>query len=285
MNLDVIKKLTLRALMSDEELYNRLVLKGGNALQIVHQIINRSSLDIDFSMEGDFTEVELQGMDAKIGKIFDATFSKEGLKTFDVKFIHKPKKGDIPEWKGYNIEFKTIDKEKYDTLETDEARRRNAIKIDITNQSPKFTVDVSAYEYVDEATKVEIDGVVMKVYTLDMILLEKLRALCQTMPEYKTIVSTINPNKKRARDIYDICQIYDIVGIGIAVKKELLEEIFKSKQVPLSLLKDMEELRERNRSDWETVLADIPEYEKENMEEYDWYFDKVLDITKFFTSP
>jgi len=47
----------------------------------------------------------------------------------------------------------------------------------------------------------------------------------------------------------------------------------------------MEELRERNRSDWETVLADIPEYEKENMEEYDWYFDKVLDITKFFTSP
>ena len=64
-----------------------------------------------------------------------------------------------------------------------------------------------------------------------------------------------------------------------------MEEIFKAKQVPLSLLKDMEELRERNRSDWETVLADIPEYEKENMEEYDWYFDKVLDITKFFTSP
>jgi len=112
MNLDVIKRLTLRALMSDEELYNRLVLKGGNALQIVHQIINRSSLDIDFSMEGDFTEVELQGMDAKIGKIFDATFSKEGLKTFDVKFIHKPKKGDIPEWKGYKRGFKTLDKRK-----------------------------------------------------------------------------------------------------------------------------------------------------------------------------
>lgn len=285
MNLDIVKRLILRALMSDEELYNRLVLKGGNALQIVHQVINRSSLDIDFSMEGDFTEVELQGMEAKIGKIFDVTFSKEGLKTFDVKFIHKPKKGDIPEWKGYNIEFKTIEKEKYDTLGTDEARRRNAIKIDIVNQSPKFTVDISAYEYIDETTKVEIDGVVMKVYTLDMILLEKLRALCQTMPKYKEVVSTINPNKKRARDIYDICKIYDIVKEKIADKKDILEEIFKAKQVPMELLNDMEELRERNRVDWDTVLADIPEYEKENMEEYDWYFNKVLEITKFFTSP
>lgn len=285
MNLEIIKKLTLRALMSDEELYNRLVLKGGNALQIVYEVINRSSLDIDFSMKGDFTEIELQGMEEKIGKIFDETFSKEGLKTFDVKFIHKPKKGDIPEWKGYNIEFKTIDKEKYDTLGTDEARRRNAIKIDIVNQSPKFTVDISAYEYIDEATKVEIDGVIMKIYTLDMILLEKLRALCQTMEKYKEVVSTINPNKKRARDVYDICRIYDIVGKKITDKKYILEEIFKAKQVPMELLNDMGELKERNRSDWDTVLADIPEYEKENMKEYDWYFNKVLDIIKLFTSP
>ena len=248
-------------------------------------MINRGSIDIDFSMKGDFNKAELQGMDAKIRKIFDATFSKEGLKTFDVKFIHKPKKGDIPEWKGYNIEFKTIDKEKYDTLGTDEARRRNAIKIDVVNQSSKFTIDISAYEYVDDTINFEIDGVVMKVYTLDMILLEKLRALCQTMPKYKTIISTINPNKKRARDIYDICQIYNVVGTRIADKKELLEEIFKAKQVPLSLLKDMGELRERNKLDWDTVLADIPEYEKGNMKEYDWYFDKVLEITKFFTSP
>jgi hypothetical protein len=282
MNLDIIKRLTLRALMSDENLFYRLVLKGGNALQMVHQVINRSSIDIDFSIEGEFNEEELKDMEIRLKHIFDKTFLKEGLKTFDIKFKLKPKNGDIPEWKGYNIEFKTIESDKYESLVTDEARRRNAIKIDITNQSPKFTVDISAYEYVDEATKVEIDGVLIKVYTLDMILLEKLRALCQTMPKYKDIVSTINPDKKRARDIYDICQIYNIVGVGITDKKELLEEIFKAKQVPLSLLKDMEELRERNRLDWETVLADIPEVEKENMKEYDDYFNKVLEIVEYF---
>lgn len=282
MNLDIIKRLTLRALMSDENLFYRLVLKGGNALQMVHQVINRSSLDIDFSIEGEFNEEELKDMEIRLKHIFDKTFFKEGLKAFDIKFKLKPKNGDIPEWKGYNIEFKTIESDKYESLVTDEARRRNAIKIDITNQSPKFTVDISAYEYVDEATNVEIDGMLIKVYTLDMILLEKLRALCQTMPKYKYIVSTINPDKKRARDIYDICQIYNVVGVGIANKKELLEEIFKAKQVPLSLLKDMEELRERNRLDWETVLADIPEVEKENMKEYDDYFNKVLEIVEYF---
>ena len=36
-----------------------------------------------------------------------------------------------------------------------------------------------------------------------MILLEKIRALCQTMPEYKEIVPSAK-EKQRARDVYDI---------------------------------------------------------------------------------
>ncbi len=35
-----------------------LVLKGGNALDLVYDISNRGSIDIDFSMESDFTEKE-----------------------------------------------------------------------------------------------------------------------------------------------------------------------------------------------------------------------------------
>ena len=62
MNLDKIKKLTLRALMSDETLMHSLVLKGGNALHLVYEITNRGSIDIDFSVEREFTQVELQKM-------------------------------------------------------------------------------------------------------------------------------------------------------------------------------------------------------------------------------
>lgn len=277
-----IKSLTIRALMSDPKLFYKLVLKGGNALQMVYDIINRSSLDIDFSIDGDFTNEEISEIENNLENILTSTFLQENLKVFDVKLIQKPKQGDIPEWKGYNIEFKTIEKDKSELFSDINALRRNAIKIDIEKQSPKFTVDISAYEYVNEATKVEIDGVILKVYTLDMILLEKLRALCQTMSEYKDIVSTINPNKKRARDIYDICCIYEVIGNSIADKKELLEEIFKAKQVPTELLSNMETLREKNRPDWDSVLADITQEEREQIQDYDFYFDKVLEIIHLF---
>ena len=50
------------------------------------------------------------------------------------------------------------------------------------------------------------------VYTPEMIVLEKLRALCQSIPEYKTIIPSANI-KGRARDFYDIwniCEMYPI---------------------------------------------------------------------------
>jgi predicted nucleotidyltransferase component of viral defense system len=45
-----IRKLTITALFSDEVLFEQLVLKGGNALSLVHGISPRDSLDLDFSM-------------------------------------------------------------------------------------------------------------------------------------------------------------------------------------------------------------------------------------------
>ena len=43
--------LTLRALISDEELMYGLVLKGGNALELAYKITDRASKDVDFSKE------------------------------------------------------------------------------------------------------------------------------------------------------------------------------------------------------------------------------------------
>ena len=55
-SLNDIKKITLRALMSDDLLMHGLVLKGGNALQLAYDLTNRGSVDIDFSMENEFSE-------------------------------------------------------------------------------------------------------------------------------------------------------------------------------------------------------------------------------------
>lgn len=109
--------------------------------------------------------------------ILNRTFREENLKVFDVRFIEKPKSGSIPEWRGYLLEFKVIDKEKFNEFQGDvDSIRRNAIKLN--NQSPKYEVEISAYEYLEGATTKELDGVILRVYTLEMILFEKIRALC-----------------------------------------------------------------------------------------------------------
>ena len=278
MDLDKIKKLTLRALMSDETLMHSLVLKGGNALHLVYEITNRGSIDIDFSVEREFTTEELQIMPGWLDHILNITFRAEDLEVFDVKFIEKPKSGSIPEWKGYLLEFKVISKEKFNEFHDDEdAIRRNAIKLN--NQSPKYEVEISAYEYVEGATTKEIDGVILRVYTLEMILFEKIRALCQTMPEYSEIVKSARP-KYRARDIYDIFIISKSGPLNL--DKDMLSEIFKAKQVPLEFINHMENLREHNRENWETVRSSISESDRDNLQDYDYYFDQVLKIIEPF---
>ncbi|MDN3607190.1 nucleotidyl transferase AbiEii/AbiGii toxin family protein [Kaistella yonginensis] len=280
MDLDKIKKLTLRALMSDETLMHSLVLKGGNALHLVYEITNRGSIDIDFSVEREFTEEEFNKMPSWMDYILNRTFREAGLFVFDIKFGEKPKAGSIPEWKGYFIEFKIIEKEKVIALEENpEKMRRYAIKLN--EQSPKYVVDISAYEYVEGATTIEMDGVILRVYTLEMILFEKLRALCQTMPEYKEIVTTAN-QKHRARDIYDIHLIYNNRPLNL--DPNLLIEIFAAKQVPLEFMNNLDILREYNRENWETVIASIPESDRSSLESYDYYFNQLLDIAKPFTN-
>ena len=281
MDLDKIKKLTLRALMSDETLMHSLVLKGGNALHLVYEITNRGSIDIDFSVEREFTQDELQIMPGWLDYILNRTFREGNLKVFYVRFIEKPKSGSIPEWRGYLLEFKVIDKEKFNEFQGDvDSIRRNAIKLN--NQSPKYEVEISAYEYVEGATTKELDGVILRVYTLEMILFEKIRALCQTMPEYSEIVKSARP-KYRARDIYDIFIISKSGPLNL--DKDMLSEIFKAKQVPLEFINNMENLREHNRTNWETVRSSISESDRDNLQDYDYYFDQVLKIIEQFKAP
>ncbi|RZK44951.1 MAG: hypothetical protein EOO61_01945, partial [Hymenobacter sp.] len=56
--LDRIKRLVIVALVTDDILMETLVLKGGNALSIAYGVGNRGSVDLDFSMEQDFEDVQ-----------------------------------------------------------------------------------------------------------------------------------------------------------------------------------------------------------------------------------
>lgn len=102
------------------------------------------------------------------------------------------------------------------------------------------------------------------------------------MSEYSEIVKSARP-KYRARDIYDIFIISKSGPLNL--DKYMLSEIFKAKQVPLELINNMENLREHNRTNWETVRSSISESDRDNLEDYDYYFDQVLKIIEPFKTP
>ncbi len=276
--IDIVKTLTLRALVSDEELMYGLVLKGGNALELAYEITDRASKDIDFSISGDFSKEEYQRINGKLLGLLTTEFEKHNLVVFDVKFFEKPKQNLVKEWKGYQLAFKVIDYDKYSTDDPDK-NRREAHPIQ-DNRSPIFTVDISSYEYTEPKKMVDVDGSIFFVYTPEMIVFEKLRALCQSMPEYQNIVKTAKV-KGRARDFYDIwniCQNYSI-DFASHENKEMLRHIFEAKLVPLEFLYLIEKYRDLQREDWGSVI-DTMTNDDEDDEEYDFYFDFVLNCIK-----
>ena len=85
-----IRKLIITALFSDDELMELLVLKGGNAVDLIHGAAIRSSIDLDFSLEGDFPETNVSKLQLRFQHLLDTTMRQEGYKVFDLKLFCKP---------------------------------------------------------------------------------------------------------------------------------------------------------------------------------------------------
>jgi len=277
-----IKMLTISALVADDILMGILVLKGGNALDLAYDITNRGSIDIDFSIEKDFSEMEKKRLLNQISYLLNTEFVKEGLVVFDINFTDRPQKiNDAVKsfWGGYLLEFKVIHKSKFDGLNGNiDSIRRNAVPLHSDN-STKFTVDISKYEYVTDKRAKDIEGTVVYVYSPEMLGLEKLRALCQQIPIYKEVVFSMTP-RSRARDFYDIYNLAESFSIDfkLAENLELCNHIFEAKRVPLtyiSLHPVLAFLFNRNYS----FLADVL-HMKEILKDFDFYFDYVVGIFK-----
>lgn len=281
-HLRVIKRLTISALVADDILMGILVLKGGNALDLAYNIANRGSIDIDFSMEKDFSPEERQRLLNQISALLKEEFSKEGYVVFDIKITDSPGKIDDSVksfWGGYLLEFKVILKEKFDSLNGDvDSIRRNAIPLH-ANHSPVFTVDISKYEYIGGKEPKDLEGAVVYVYSPPMLALEKLRALCQQVPKYKEIVLSMT-STSRARDFYDIYNLVEHFKIDLksAENIELCKHIFEAKRVPLDFVGYINDQREFHRQSWASVIDTVNQ--KEDLKEFDFYFDYVLEISK-----
>lgn len=238
----------ITALFSDDDLLDLLVLKGGNALALVHKLSQRATIDIDFSMENKFPD-NFQPKE-RIGSALDRYLNKINLKTIDLKFEEKPgNRGENtpPWWGGYLLSFKLIELE-YESLSIDNQRRRAVVLA--PNNKRIYKIDFSHNEYCGEKQEVEINDITAYVYSLEMIVIEKFRALCQQMPEYGSIQN--NP-RGRARDFYDIWIVLRTHEIDLSKKRHLFEAIFKAKNVPLELLWKIPDHKSFHEESWSSV--------------------------------
>jgi predicted nucleotidyltransferase component of viral defense system len=272
LNFGQIRRTAITALFSDDVLTEYLVLKGGNALDLIYGITARTSIDLDFSMKQDFED----SSDAR-NRLFSALrdrFDAVGYVLFDERFDARPDlKGgpdEKPWWGGYEISFKLIEREKYQSLKDRPGKLRvNALVLG-SGDKRSFKIDLSKCEYTDGKAEHEVDQFTIYVYTPTMIAVEKIRAICQQMPEYPH-----TGNKKaRARDFYDIYQVLTTCDIDLSTKENqiLMRHIFEIKQVPLSLLSNIGREREFHRRDWQSVV----DATAEELQTFDFYFDSVI---------
>ncbi len=223
----------------------------------------------------------IKALDFRVTRALINTFATEGFLAFDINIDEKPFSisDDLRTFLGgYSVDFKLIPHTHAAELgrDLDEMRRR-AIAI---GQGTKFLIDISKFEYIEEKTIADVDGFQIYVYSPEMIVCEKLRALCQQMPEYGDVVNRSRPGGARARDFYDIFCLVDFLKLNFEAdtNRLILVEMFKVKRVPLELLSKIEAFREFHRTDFQRVVATVrPGVE---IKDFDFYFNFVTDLVK-----
>jgi predicted nucleotidyltransferase component of viral defense system len=278
-SIERIKKLAIIAMVSNDVLMEQLVLKGGNAIDIVYQLSGRASVDLDYSMSTKFDKDDLDSIIATINNALIETFKIEGLSVFDLKFSEKPEGiGDIDEmefWGGYQIEFKLIPIPYYSQHSGNVIRLRKNATVTGPNNRQTFRIDIGKFEYCDGKVAKEVDGYTVFVYSAEMLILEKLRAICQQIPEYREKIVKSHPPGPRARDFFDIYTIAQTFPIDLNNDrtKMTLYAIFEVKKVPINYINQISAQREFHRTDYvslkDTVKSGV------DLKDFDFYFDYV----------
>ena len=271
MDLTEIRKHVITALFSDDVLMERFVLKGGSALELIHGIVSRGSIDVDLSIQDDIDDAE--DTERRVFHVLKDRFDSVGMVVFDEKFSIIPEQtpDDIrPWWGGYQVEFKLIERQKWEEMKRDRERMRIQAHVIDSRQGRKFRVEISKFEFCGGKVKASLDEYAIYVYTPAMCAVEKLRAICQQMREYPHLIN----KRARARDFYDICAIITQLGIDLSLPEnlELTRNVFAAKKVPLALIPRIPLYCEFHRADWDAVRDAVVG----KVLEFDYYFDFVV---------
>lgn len=280
--LSELKRIVIRAMFRDDYLLERLVLKGGNALDIVHGLSERASIDFDFSIENDFDPSEIQEIRDRLEAGINATFLEHDFHIIDFDFqeVPRPKESHSRKlnfWGGYNITFKVVNSDSYSKYRDNTAElRKYALAF---GRSPTIKIEISKCEFCGKKEERDFDGYTIYVYSPAMLFAEKLRAICQQLPAYRKIVDS-GHRTGRARDFFDIYRIVEGLRVDVTDNEtmELIKVVFAAKQVPLQLLNHIGEMKELHEADYPSLEQSVRN--RSELKPLDYYFDYVEVICK-----
>lgn len=263
-----IRRLILKALSSDQWLYERLFLKGGNALTLIYKVSQRTSLDFDFSLETHFTDLELAA--ERLRRALVSSFEHTEYLLFDFTFRELPPNPPDDWWGGYSVEFKLIPHTLAGRLGHElAAMQRQSVNTDPNSDTKRFRIEISKHEHVRPAERHRIDDIPIQVYSPTLIVAEKLRAILQQHPDYPVI--PVRKKRSRARDFYDIWIVCEHYSIRLDAHLELVAAVFDVKHVSLSLLCKLDDVRDLHASSWSDVEGSVAS----TLDEFDFYFEYV----------
>jgi predicted nucleotidyltransferase component of viral defense system len=258
-----IKRQAIKGVYSDDDLMERLVLKGGNLIDLIFGISTRASNDLDFSMQGEFESVDqLQSKLAIcLGTALEPPTVSEDRKHF---------------WGGYRAYFKLIPGSNSADASVEE-RRRKAISL-APSGSTRFRIDISKHEYCEDRRRHMLDGYVIYTYSPELFVAEKLRAICQQHQTYSTQMQ--RHRSARAKDFVDICCIIDRMSVDVTTLEflRMVDKVFEQKNVPIELLQRIREDREFHRPDFVSVQATVKP--GVHLLGFDEYFDRVATLAE-----
>jgi predicted nucleotidyltransferase component of viral defense system len=232
MHIKNVIELVLVGIFSDSYLSKHVFLKGGSALIFLEKIDERKSTDVDLSTPDSIKDYE-ETFFERIKKVLTREFKKHNYDVIDFKYYRKPKerRGRPEWWGGWNCEFKLCAAEHRKL--SDERRRKRALIPEGSNTS-KIEIQISEHEYCGKARSRTIKGVKINGYTRALLVVEKLRAICQQHPDYK-----FRMRRNRVRDVVDIYHLTrDHQGDKFLKEcKAELPKAFAAKEVDTAFLK------------------------------------------------
>ncbi len=145
-------------------------------------------------------------VEARFREALTQAFGRIGVLVFDIQFALKPAhvSPDLAAfWGGYGLRFKLIAVDVAAGLGDDiDVLRRNAMTVG-PDQRKTFEIDISRHELCRDRETHSMGGMPLQAYSPRLIVAEKIRAICQQMPEYRRRVRSPG-GRPRARDFFDI---------------------------------------------------------------------------------